>query len=315
METIAEELRHPLFCFAQVDIRDAAALRNVFDRFAPDRIIHLAAESHVDRSIDEPLEFVTTNVVGTTLLLDTALRYFERADGELQRRFRFLHVSTDEVYGALGATGVFTEDTPYAPNSPYAASKAASDHFVRAWQKTFGLPAMVSHCCNNYGPYQLPEKFLPVVISAAIEGRDIPIYGEGLNVREWVYVDDHVAALDLIATAGKPGGVYNIGGPCELRNIDLAHTVCRDLDARLGVPASGPRERLIRFVTDRPGHDWRYAIDATRMKTELNWTPTTTLEEGIARTIDWYLANQNWCGVVRSSFQDGRQGKRAAQVR
>ncbi len=315
LETIADELRHPLFHFVRADIRDATALRSIFEQYAPQKVFHLAAESHVDRSIDNPLEFVTTNVLGTTLLLDASMRHFEKGSGELQRRFRFVHISTDEVYGSLGATGVFTEDTPYAPNSPYAASKASSDHFVRAWHKTFGLPAMVTHCCNNYGPFQLPEKFLPVVISAAIQGREIPVYGAGQNVREWIYVDDHVRALDLIANAGEVGGVYNIGGMSELRNIELAQMVCLNLDARLGVPNSGPRQQLIRYVTDRPGHDQRYALDATRMKQELGWTPNVSLDDGIGRTIDWYLSRQDWCDVVRQSFRGGRQGQRAVQSR
>jgi dTDP-glucose 4,6-dehydratase len=315
LETIADALRHPLFRFVRADIRDATAVGSIFEQYAPEKVIHLAAESHVDRSIDSPLEFATTNVLGTTLLLDMSLRHFEKANSDLQRRFRFVHVSTDEVYGSLGPTDVFTEDTPYAPNSPYAASKASSDHFVRAWHKTFGLPAIITHCCNNYGPFQLPEKFLPVVISAAIEGHEIPVYGTGQNVREWVYVDDHVRALDLIASAGEPGDIYNIGGMSELRNIDLARMVCVGLDAKLGVPKSGPREQLIRYVTDRPGHDQRYAIDATRIKRELGWTPKVTLDDGIGRTIDWYLARQDWCDTVRRSFRKERQGQRAAQCR
>jgi dTDP-glucose 4,6-dehydratase len=315
LETLAGPMRDPLFQFVQADIRDATAVHRIFKQFAPEKVVHLAAESHVDRSIDNPLEFVTTNVLGTTLLLDTSMRHFEKGDSDLQRKFRFVHISTDEVYGSLGATGVFNEDTPYAPNSPYAASKASSDHFVRAWHKTFGLPAVITHCCNNSGPFQLPEKFLPVVISAAMEGREIPVYGAGENVREWIYVDDHVRALDLIATAGEPGGVYNIGGSSELRNIELAQMVCAVLDTKLGLSKTGPRAQLIRYVTDRPGHDQRYAIDATRMKSELGWTPAVALDDGIGRTIDWYLARQDWCDVVRRSFQGGRQGQRTAQSR
>ncbi len=314
IQTIADAMNNPLFQFIRADIRDADAMRNVFAKYAPHKVIHLAAESHVDRSIDNPLEFVTTNVVGTTVLLDVAMRHFEKGDSDLRRQFRFVHISTDEVYGSLGPTGVFTEDTPYTPNSPYAASKASSDHFVRAWNKTFGLPTMITHCCNNYGPYQLPEKFLPVVISAAIEEREIPVYGAGQNVREWIYVDDHVRALDMIANAGKPGGVYNIGGTTELRNIDLAQMVCEKIDAKLGAPKAGPRAQLIRYVTDRPGHDQRYAIDSTRTKEELGWTPEVPLDDGIARTIDWYIARQDWCVAVRSSFVGGRQGQRTAQA-
>jgi len=313
-ETIADAMDNPLFQFIHADIRDTRAMREVFEKFSPTKIVHLAAESHVDRSIDNPLEFVTTNVVGTTVLLDAAMRRFEKAASDQQRQFRFVHVSTDEVYGSLGPTGVFTEDTPYAPNSPYAASKASSDHFVRAWYKTFGLPVMITHCCNNYGPYQLPEKFLPVVISAAIQECEIPVYGAGQNVREWIYVEDHVAALDMIANTGKPGGVYNIGGTTELRNIELAQIVCQQIDAKLGAAKCGSRAKLIRYVTDRPGHDQRYAIDSSRTKQELGWVPKVALDEGIGRTIDWYIARQDWCAAVRGSFNGGRQGQRTAQV-
>jgi dTDP-glucose 4,6-dehydratase len=256
----------------------------------PDAIMHLAAESHVDRSIDGPGTFIETNVTGTYTLLEAARTYWV-AEGRPES-FRFHHISTDEVFGSLGATGKFTEDTPYDPRSPYSASKAASDHLVRAWGETYGLPVVLTNCSNNYGPYHFPEKLIPVVILNALQGRPIPVYGEGLNVRDWLYVEDHADALLLVLEKGRLGRSYNIGGENEARNIDLVRTICRLLDDRR--PQGAPHDRLITFVTDRPGHDLRYAIDPSRIREELGWRPSVTLEEGLARTVDWYLANEDW---------------------
>ena len=276
--------------FMQADIRDAQAMAEVFASFAPDAVMHLAAESHVDRSIDGPREFVETNVLGTYTLLEAARAYVEQ--GGAPEQFRFHHVSTDEVYGSLGAEGQFTETTPYAPNSPYSASKAASDHLVRAWRETFGLPVVVTNCSNNYGPFQFPEKLVPVVILKALAGEEIPVYGQGENVRDWLYVEDHADALLTVLERGELGRTYNIGGENEVRNIDLVRTLCRILDARR--PEAAPHETLIRFVRDRPGHDARYAIDPSRIRDELGWRPSVTVETGLERTVDWYLENRAW---------------------
>ncbi len=311
LETIKDLLKSSNFEFVRGDIRNSEAMKEVFHGHKPQKVIHLAAESHVDRSIDKPLDFVTTNVLGTAVLLDVCMQQLEKADTEFRSRFRFVHVSTDEVYGSLDATGVFTEDSPLAPNSPYAASKASSDCLVRAWFKTFGFPAIITHACNNYGPFQLPEKFIPVVIAAALAGREIPIYGNGQNMREWIYVDDHAAALDLVADLGIPGTVYNVSGSAEVRNLDLARMICRMLDVKLGSLASGPREKLISHVIDRPGHDQRYALSGERLK-KLGWAAKTNMELGIDQTINWYLARQDWCEHVKRSFPEERQGRRAA---
>ena len=276
--------------FMQADIRDAQAMAEVFASFAPDAVMHLAAESHVDRSIDGPREFVETNVLGTYTLLEAARAYVEQ--GGAPEQFRFHHVSTDEVYGSLGTEGQFTETTPYAPNSPYSASKAASDHLVRAWRETFGLPVVVTNCSNNYGPFQFPEKLVPVVILKALAGEEIPVYGQGENVRDWLYVEDHADALLTVLERGELGRTYNIGGENEVRNIDLVRTLCRILDARR--PEAAPHETLIRFVRDRPGHDARYAIDPSRIRDELGWRPSVTVETGLERTVDWYLENRAW---------------------
>jgi dTDP-glucose 4,6-dehydratase len=262
----------------------------ILSHHQPDAIMHLAAESHVDRSIDGPGTFIETNVTGTYTLLEAARAYWTskgRPEG-----FRFHHISTDEVFGSLGPTGKFTEDTPYDPRSPYSASKAASDHLVRAWGETYGLPVVLTNCSNNYGPYHFPEKLIPVVILNALQGRPIPVYGKGENVRDWLYVEDHADALLLVLEKGAVGRSYNIGGENEARNIDLVRTICRLLDERR--PGGAPHERLITFVTDRPGHDLRYAIDPTRIREELGWRPSVTLEEGLAKTVDWYLANEAW---------------------
>ena len=279
-----------LYTFEHADIRDPAALTRVFADHNPDAVMHLAAESHVDRSIDGPGDFIATNVTGTYHLLEAARAHW-MAQGK-PAAFRFHHISTDEVFGSLGPTGQFTETTPYAPNSPYAASKAASDHLVRAWHETYGLPVVVTNCSNNYGPYHFPEKLIPVVILNALRGLPIPVYGQGLNVRDWLYVEDHADALLTVLERGTVGRSYNIGGENELANIDLVRMICALMDALH--PAGAPHARLIRFVTDRPGHDARYAIDPTRVRTELGWRPSVTLEQGLRRTVEWYLANEGW---------------------
>jgi dTDP-glucose 4,6-dehydratase len=280
----------PRYAFEHADIRDRAALDRIFAAHAPDAVMHLAAESHVDRSIDAPGDFIATNVTGTFNLLEAARAFWTRAGRPAA--FRFHHISTDEVFGSLGATGRFDETTPYAPRSPYSASKAAADHLVRAWHETYGLPVVLTNCSNNYGPFHFPEKLIPVVILNAIHGRPIPVYGQGLNVRDWLYVEDHAAALLLVLERGTVGRSYAIGGEAEAANIDLVRRICAILDDRR--PAGAPHARLITFVADRPGHDARYAIDPARIRAELGWRPSVTLEEGLARTVDWYLANEAW---------------------
>ncbi|MEM1066051.1 MAG: dTDP-glucose 4,6-dehydratase [Pseudomonadota bacterium] len=290
LENVATVEENPLYAFERADIRDRAALDAVFKKHRPDAVMHLAAESHVDRSIDGPGAFIDTNVTGTYVLLEAA-RSFWAAEGKPES-FRFHHVSTDEVFGTLGQTGVFTEETPYDPRSPYSASKAASDHLVRAWGETFRLPFVLTNCSNNYGPYHFPEKLVPVTILNALAERPIPVYGKGENVRDWLFVEDHADALLLVLEKGEIGRSYNIGGENEARNIDLVRTICTVLDDRRGRGA--PYADLITFVTDRPGHDLRYAIDPTRIRDELGWRPSVTLDEGLARTVDWYLANEAW---------------------
>lgn len=290
LENVASVADSPLYAFEQADIRDRAALDRVLAAHQPDAIMHLAAESHVDRSIDGPGAFVETNVTGTYNLLEAARAYWV-AQGRPQG-FRFHHISTDEVFGSLGETGQFTETTPYDPRSPYSASKAASDHLVRAWHETYGLPVVLTNCSNNYGPFHFPEKLVPVVILNALHGRPIPVYGDGGNVRDWLYVEDHADALLLVLEKGALGESYNIGGENEARNIDLVRTICAHMD-RLR-PDAAPHDRLISFVTDRPGHDRRYAIDPTRIRTELGWRPSVTVEQGLAKTVEWYLANEDW---------------------
>ncbi|MEO1680792.1 MAG: dTDP-glucose 4,6-dehydratase [Pseudomonadota bacterium] len=289
LRNVSDVADSPRYAFEQADIRDAAALDRILSVHAPDAVMHLAAESHVDRSIDGPSAFVDTNVVGTCTLLQAARSYWEKAG---RPPFRFHHVSTDEVFGSLGADGLFTEATPYDPRSPYSASKAASDHFVRAWHETYGLPVVLSNCSNNYGPYHFPEKLIPVVILNALHGRPIPVYGRGENVRDWLYVEDHADALLAVIEKGETGRSYNIGGENEARNIDLVRTICALLDQRH--PYGAPHDRLIEFVTDRPGHDLRYAIDPSRIRSELGWRPSVTLDEGLARTVDWFLAREDW---------------------
>ncbi|TCM20810.1 dTDP-glucose 4,6-dehydratase [Novosphingobium sp. PhB165] len=296
----------PNYRFLKADIRDRAAMDAAFAQFQPDRVMHLAAESHVDRSITGASAFVETNVMGTFALLEAARGYWAGLDRERHAAFRFLHVSTDEVYGTLGEEGLFTEDTPYDPSSPYSASKAASDHLAKAWHRTYGLPVVVSNCSNNYGPYHFPEKLIPLTILNALAGRNLPVYGRGENVRDWLYVEDHVRALDCIAERGRPGRTYNVGGGNERRNIDVVRQICAILDEL--VPAETPRERLIAFVTDRPGHDARYAIDASRLENELGWRAQETFETGLARTVRWYLDNEWWWGPLRARYEGERLG-------
>lgn len=287
---VAPVAQSNLYSFEHADIRDRAALDGIFATHAPDAVMHLAAESHVDRSIDGPAAFIETNVTGTFHLLEAARAHWTR-QGKPDS-FRFHHISTDEVYGSLGPTGQFTEDTPYAPRSPYSASKAASDHLVRAWAETYGLPVVLTNCSNNYGPYHFPEKLIPVTILNALHGRPIPVYGTGENIRDWLYVEDHADALLLVLEKGATGRSYNIGGDSELRNIDLVRKLCALLDEM--APKATPHADLITFVPDRPGHDARYAIDPGRIRQELGWRPSVTLDEGLRRTVRWYLDNEAW---------------------
>ena len=290
LSNVAPVANAPGYVFEKGNITDRAALDDVFARHKPDAVMHLAAESHVDRSIDGPADFINTNITGTYTLLEAARSYWN-AEGQPDG-FRFHHISTDEVFGSLGDTGKFTEDTPYDPRSPYSASKASSDHLVRAWHETYGLPIVLTNCSNNYGPYHFPEKLIPVVILNALHGRPIPVYGAGANVRDWLFVEDHADALLLVLEKGENGRSYNIGGENEARNIDLVRMICSILDDRR--PDAAPHDRLIEFVTDRPGHDMRYAIDPSRIREELGWRPSVTLVEGLTRTVDWYLANEDW---------------------
>ncbi len=291
--------------FEHADIRNADALKRIFAEHRPDAVMHLAAESHVDRSIDGPAAFIDTNITGSYQMLEAARRHWSGLDATGKAAFRFHHISTDEVYGSLGPEGRFTEETPYSPRSPYSASKAASDHLTRAWGETYGLPTVVTNCSNNYGPYHFPEKLVPVIILNALTGKPIPVYGKGENVRDWLYVEDHARALLTVLQRGRVGETYNIGGDSEARNIDIVRAVCRILDDRR--PGGAPHERLIAFVNDRPGHDFRYAIDATKIQTELGWHPTVTLEEGLARTVDWYLANEPWWRALQDRAGVGQR--------
>ena len=306
LDNVASVADSPNYAFEKADIRDPAALARIFRDHKPDAVMHLAAESHVDRSIDGPGAFIETNVNGTYNLLQAARAHWEslgKPEG-----FRFHHISTDEVYGSLGPTGKFTEETPYAPNSPYSASKAASDHLVRAWHETYGLPVVITNCSNNYGPYHFPEKLIPVIILNALAGKPIPIYGTGENVRDWLYVEDHADALLTVLARGAVGRSYNIGGENEATNLQIVHKICALLDSRH--PEGAPHADLITFVADRPGHDLRYAIDPSRIRSELGWRPSVTLDEGLARTVDWYLDNRAWWQALQG--RDG-VGKRLGQ--
>tara|TARA_R110002074_G_scaffold39859_2_gene107038 strand:+ start:21 stop:1058 length:1038 start_codon:yes stop_codon:yes gene_type:complete len=296
LENIVSVADSPLYTFEHADICDRAALDGIFAQHKPDAVMHLAAESHVDRSIDGPGAFIQTNITGTYTLLEAARAYWQgsgKPDG-----FRFHHISTDEVFGSLGPTGQFTEDTPYDPRSPYSASKAASDHLVRAWGETYGLPIIMTNCSNNYGPFHFPEKLVPVVILKALAGQPIPVYGDGTNVRDWLFVEDHADALLTVLTKGELGRSYNIGGENEVSNLELVKMICALLDERN--PSGAPHADLITFVTDRPGHDQRYAIDPTRIRAELGWKPSVTVEEGLARTVDWYLENEDWWSALQN---------------
>ena len=295
-ENVASVSDSPSYAFEQADICDAAAMARIFARHAPDAVMHLAAESHVDRSIDGPGAFIQTNIVGTAVLLQAAREFWESRGKP--GAFRFHHVSTDEVYGSLGATGLFTETTPYDPRSPYSASKASSDHLVRAWGETYGLPVVLTNCSNNYGPYHFPEKLIPVIILRALAGEPIPVYGKGENVRDWLFVEDHARALLLVVQKGEVGQTYNIGGNAEAQNIQIVRKVCALLDAHR--PDAAPHDRLIEFVTDRPGHDFRYAIDASKIRRDLGWEPSVTLDDGLALTVDWYLNNRAWWEPLQS---------------
>ncbi len=298
--TIADR---PDYKLVQQDICDKAAMTALISSEKPDVILHLAAESHVDRSITGPGVFLETNVMGTYALLEAARAYWASLPISQQNAFRFVHVSTDEVYGSLGETGLFSETTAYDPSSPYASSKAASDHIAMAWHRTYGLPVIISNCSNNYGPYQFPEKLIPLMILNAHEEQKLPVYGDGLNVRDWLYVDDHAAALGLIADSGRVGQTYNVGGNQERTNLEVVETICQTFDARQPGPA--PHKDLISLVTDRPGHDRRYAIDASKIQRELGWKPIETFESGIAKTIDWYLRNPEWWQPLRKSVYSG----------
>jgi dTDP-glucose 4,6-dehydratase len=297
LDSIPQAHGNPRYCFARVDICDGQVLRQLFDQYQPCYVMNLAAESHVDRSIDRPAEFIQTNVVGTFVLLQETLRYWRGLDHSRQSSFRFHHISTDEVYGTLGADSLFTETTAYAPNSPYSASKASSDHLVRAWHATYGLPTIITNCSNNYGPYQFPEKLIPHMIIRALAGESLPIYGDGQNVRDWVYVDDHAKALTSVVERGRVGETYNIGGRNERANLVVVQSICELLD-RLQPLAENPHRRLISFVADRPGHDRRYAIDASKMEGELGWRAGETFESGLAKTVKWYLENRSWWQAI-----------------
>jgi len=312
LESLASIENSPRYFFEQADICNANEIRRVFDEHHPDIVIHLAAESHVDRSIDGPGDFIQTNIIGTYVLLEEARFYWSKLDRVKKDNFKFHHVSTDEVYGDLeGTDDLFTETSPYAPSSPYSASKASSDHLVRSWQRTFGLPTLITNCSNNYGPYQFPEKLIPLIILNALAGKELPIYGDGKQIRDWLFVDDHARALLHVALNGSTGETYNIGGHNEKQNIEVVKTVCNILDALVPSQIAGIEsyEQLITFVTDRAGHDVRYAIDATKIATELGWTPKETFETGIQKTVQWYLDNQTWCNRVKDgSYQGERLG-------
>ncbi len=300
----------PRYTFVQGDIADPQAMAELFADHQPDAVMHLAAESHVDRSITGPGAFITTNVVGTYVLLQAAAHYWSALPGPRKEAFRFHHVSTDEVFGALGEEGLFTEDTPYDPRSPYSASKAASDHLVSAWRHTYGLPVVISNCSNNYGPYHFPEKLIPLIILNALEGQPLPVYGDGGHVRDWLHVEDHARALHLILTRGEPGRTYNVGGRNERTNLQVVQAVCDLLDELAPSSAIGPRRQLITFVADRPGHDRRYAIDATRLRTELGWQAQHTFETGLRQTVQWYLDRADWWRPLRARYKGERLGLR-----
>lgn len=306
LASLASDSRH---VFVRGDIADAGLVSRLLTEYSPHAVVHFAAESHVDRSIDGPAAFVQTNVVGTLNMLQCSLEYWRRRDAKSAAAFRFLHVSTDEVYGSLGASGAFTESTPYAPNSPYAASKAGSDHLVRSFHHTYGLPVLTTNCSNNYGPFQFPEKLIPLVILNALELKRLPVYGDGLQVRDWLYVHDHVDAINTVLLRGNCGQVYNIGGSSERTNLQVVRAICAALDRKSPHVDCPDRTSLIEHVTDRPGHDRRYAIDCSKLRSSLGWKPSVSFDEGLEQTVDWYLANSKWINRVRDgSYQGERLG-------
>lgn len=312
LDTLASLEGNSEHVFVHGDIGNQALVARLLAEHRPDAVVNLAAESHVDRSIDGPAAFVQTNVVGTLALLESVRDYWRSLEGARRDAFRFLHVSTDEVYGSLGDTGKFTESTPFAPNSPYSASKAASDHLVRAFHHTYGLPVLTTNCSNNYGPYHFPEKLIPLIIARALSGEDLPVYGDGKNVRDWLHVSDHCAAIRIVLEKGRPGETYNVGGDAERQNIEVVEAICRLLDERRPRADGKPRASQITYVTDRPGHDRRYAIDASKLRGELGWEPRYTFENGIAQTVDWYLENQSWVRrVLDGSYRLERIGAAA----
>ncbi len=316
LESLDEVAGDSRYRFVQGDICDRDLVRRLMAEFQPEVVAHLAAESHVDRSIDGPADFIETNVVGTFSMLEQALDYWRELDSERQKSFRFHHISTDEVFGSLGSEGHFTETTPYDPRSPYSASKAASDHLVRAWGHTFGLPVLVTNCSNNYGPYHFPEKLIPLVIIRALGGAELPVYGDGRNVRDWLFVEDHARALALVFEKGEPGETYNIGGDSERSNIEVVRAICTALDRRQPRADGRGYAEQIRFVPDRPGHDRRYAIDASKIRRELGWQPRVTFEEGIERTVDWYLERRDWWQpILARRYDTGRLGLKTGTER
>lgn len=306
LESLKPVSNSPRYHFSETDICDREAIGALFAKYRPRAVYHLAAESHVDRSIDGPADFVQTNLVGTFTMLDAAYQYWRALDADEKSAFRFLHVSTDEVYGELGPEGLFSEESAYDPNSPYSASKAGSDHLARAWHRTYGLPVLVTNCSNNYGPYQFPEKLLPVIILNCLNGRELPVYGKGENIRDWLYVEDHAAALQQVVASGKIGETYMIGGRAERTNIDMVRGICQIMDKKF--PGKAPHENLIRFVTDRPGHDARYAVDCSKIEAELGWSQSLNLETGLEKTVNWYLDNLDWVKAVAKDYTQERLG-------
>jgi len=313
LDTLQPLSEHPNHVFVHGDINDGPLVESLLKKYRPDAVVHFAAESHVDRSIDGPAAFVKTNVNGTFQLLEQTLAYYRQLPKEKAGQFRFLHVSTDEVYGSLGKTGLFTEETPYDPSSPYSASKAASDHLVRAWHHTYGLPTLITNCSNNYGPYQFPEKLIPLMIDKALHGKPLPIYGDGLNVRDWLYVSDHCRAIETVLEKGIPGQTYNVGGNAEKTNLEVVHAICDLLDEKRPVEGLNRRE-LITFIQDRPGHDRRYAIDSGKLQRELGWQPREDFATGLEKTVQWYLDNHDWVQRVQDgSYQGQRLGTAITQ--
>ncbi len=312
LDTLEPVMGHPRHRFVEGDVCDAELVGRLLAEERPAAVLHLAAESHVDRSIDGPAEFLRTNVTGTFTLLEAALEHWRGLPADERDAFRFLHVSTDEVFGSLGPEGAFHEETPYAPNSPYSASKAASDHLVRAWHHTYGLPTLTTNCTNNYGPYQFPEKLVPLMVLNALEGKELPVYGDGGQVRDWLYVQDHCEALWTVLRKGRPGETYCIGGDAERRNLDVVHAICDLMDELVPDSPHRPHRELVRFVTDRPGHDRRYAMDTTKVRRELGWAPREDFASGLAKTVRWYLENPTWCRRVQEgTYRRERLGTRA----